>query len=314
MTLEIEGPRQGSLEARASLALKVLGGLGLIGVVLAMFPPATPVATLYIVMFNVGAAALAVICLGVAFGLDRRRPWAVASVRPLLVVVLASGIYTFAVWLSDGRIRIPFDVAVAIWALLGPTDVKPIARQEARSLSLVGAALVVSAVMMFGNQLFGWGGTFDVHEPDLSAAVAADCGADGTGLPDRVTLRYAWSWSSTGQMPSGTDIVVMGWTGSDSEGRPLYVLDEIPASDAGVYSGLTGFPSTAMADDVAAASQGSFRWAIKLPEQRFAPGHIELQLRLAREAAPGPGPLTVTASYVHLGIWHHDAVGVTCSW
>lgn len=92
------------------------------------------------------------------------------------------------------------------------------------------------------------------------------------------------------------------------------IFSEIPDSDAGVYSGLTGYPSTAMADQVAAASQGSFRWAIQLPEQRFAPGHIELQLRLAREAPSEPTPLTVTASYVHLGMWRHSAGSVTCAW
>lgn len=314
MHVEIEGPHEGSLEARASLALKIVGVLALVGVMLAMFPPAKPVATLLIVMFNVASAALAVICLGVARGLDRRRSWAVAAVRPLLVVVLASGVYTFVTWPGEGRIRVPIDVALATWALLGPADSKPIARQESRSILSVAAAVALSAVMAFSNQLFGWGGAFDVHEPDLAASVAADCGAGGTGLPERITLTYDWSWTASGQMPSGTDIVVVGWTGSDAQGRPLYVIDQIPGTDAGVYPARTGEPSMAMADQVATASQGSFRWAVELAEQRFAPGRIRLVLRLARDAPSAPTPLTVTASYVHLGIWHHAATGVTCSW
>jgi hypothetical protein len=314
MHVEIEGPAEGSLEARASLALKIVGVLALGGVMLAMFPPSTPVATLYIVMFNVASATLAAISLGVAVGLDRRRSWAVAAVRPLLVIVIASGVYTLVVWLGEGRIRVPIDVALATWALLGPADRKPIARQESRSILFMAAAVALSALMAFSKQLFGWGGTFDVHEPDLRASIAADCGSGGTGLPDRITLAYDWSWSSTGQMPSGTDIVVAGWTGSDAQGRPLYVIDQIPGTDSGVYPARTGEPSMAMADQVASTSQGSFRWAIELAKQRFAPGHIRLVLRLAREAPSDPTPLTVTASYVHLGIWHHAAAAVTCTW
>ncbi|MEO5704209.1 MAG: hypothetical protein ABIR64_04350, partial [Candidatus Limnocylindrales bacterium] len=51
--IEIDGPRYGSLEARASIALKLLGVLGYAGVVLAVFPATTPVATLLTVAFNI---------------------------------------------------------------------------------------------------------------------------------------------------------------------------------------------------------------------------------------------------------------------
>jgi hypothetical protein len=314
MHVEIEGPREGSLEARASFALKVVGLLGAGGVLLAMFPPATPVPTLLVVMFNLAAAPLAAIYLVVAVGLGRRRRWAAAAARPLLVVMIAFGVYTVVEWAANGTIRIPFDVALATWALLGPADVKPIPRPERRSVPLAAGAVGLSAMMAFGNQLFGWGGAFDVQERDLTSAVAADCGAAGVGPPDRVKLSYDWSWSATGVMPSGTDIVVLGWTGADAEGHPLYVLDDIPDSGPGVYSALTGYPSTAMADEVGAAWEGRFRWAIRLPEQRFAPGHLELLLRLAPESPVDPSPLIVDAAYVHLGLWHHAAVSVTCSW
>jgi hypothetical protein len=311
---EIEGPPEGSLEARASVALKILAVLGFSGVVLAMFPGKTPVATLLTVAFNIAAAVLATILLGVAVGLDRRRSWAAAAVRPLLVLLIVSGVATMAVAWSEGLTRIPFDVALAAWALLGPADVTPLPSQERRSVALAGAALVALAVMLSSKPLFSWGGVFDVHEPDLRVALAADCATTGTSPPDRITLNYEWSWTSTTPLPSGTDIVVIGWTGSDALGRPLYGVDRIPVSGAGVYSGLPGYPSTAMADDVARESQGSFRWALPLDEQQFAPGRIELLLRLARAAPEGPAPLTITATYVHLGIWRHAAATVTCAW
>ena len=311
---EIEGPREGSLEGRASVALKILAVLGFSGVVLAMFPAKTPVATLLTVAFNIAAAALASILLGVAVGLDRRRPWAAAVARPLLVLLIVFGVATMAVAWSEGLIRIPFDVGLAAWALLGPADVTPVARQERRSVALAGAALLALAVMLSSKQLFSWGGVFDVHEPDLRVALAADCTTAGTSLPGRITLTYEWSWTSTAPLPSGTDIVVIGWTGADALGRPLYVIDSIPDSGTGVYSGRTGYPSTPMADEVARESQGSFRWALPLDEQQFAPGRIELLLRLARDAPEGPAPLTITATYVHLGIWRHAAATVTCAW
>jgi hypothetical protein len=311
---EIEGPEPGSLEGRSSIALKLLAVLGYGGVVLAMFPGSTPVATLLTLAFNIAAFCLASLLLVVALGLDKRRPWAGAAVRPLLVLLIIAGLATIAIAWSELRIRVPFDVALATWALLGPAETKPVPRQEARSVALAGAAALLMGSMLASPQLFSWGGVFDVHEPDLHATLAADCGTPGGGPPDRITLRYEWSWTATTRLPSGTDIVVLGWTGADSQGHPLYVIDEIPDSGAGVYSGLNGYPSTQMADVVAHESQGSFRWAMPLDQQRFAPGQIELHLRRAQAAAAESEPLTITATYVHLGLWRQSPATITCSW
>ncbi|MEO8273599.1 MAG: hypothetical protein ABI620_06010 [Chloroflexota bacterium] len=317
IALELPGPESGTLEARASIAFKILALLGYGGVVLAMFPGSTPVATLLTAAFNIAAFLLASVLLIVALGLDRRRPWAVAAVRPLLILLIIAGLVTIAIAWSELRIRVPVDVVLAGWALLGPADEKPIARQEPKSAATaVGVALLLGS-MLASPQLFSWGGVFDVHEPDLHATLAADCGTAGAGLlPDRVTLRYEWSWTASSVMPSGTDIVVLGWTAADSAGRPLYVIDQIPPSTAGVYSGLNGYPSTQMADSIARESQGAFRWAMPLAEQQFASGRIELHLRRSEAAAveAQPQPLTVTATYVHLGLWRQSPATVTCSW
>lgn len=313
---EIEGPQPGSLEGRASIAFKVLAVIGYGGVVLAMFPGATPVATFLTVAFNIAAFLLATLLLVVGLGLEKRQPWAVAAARPLLVLLILSGLATLAIAWSEARIRIPFDIALAGWALLGPADVKPIARLEPRSAGLAVGAALLMASMLASPQLFSWGGVFDVHETNLQATLAADCGTPGAGLPDQITLRYDWTWNASAPMPSGTDIVVLGWTAADSAGHPLYVIDEIPDSGAGVFSGLNGYPSTQMADAIAKESQGAFRWAMPLDQQRFAPGHIELHLRRSEAAAveAQPEPLTVTASYIHLGLWQQQPPRVTCSW
>jgi len=276
--LEIERPEPGSLEGRTSIALKILAFLGYSGVVLAMFPGTTPAATLLSLAFNVAAFLLASLLLVVALGLDKRRPWAGAAARPLLVLLIIAGVITIAIAWSENRIRVPIDVVLSAWALFGRPEAKPMPRQQ--------------------------------------STLAAECGAPGAALPARITLRYDWSWSASAPVPSGTDIVVLGWTGADSAGRPLYVIDEIPASSAGVYSGLNGYPSTAMADVIAHESQGSFRWAMPLDQQQFAPGHIELHLERSAAAAaePNPQPLTITAAYVHLGLWRQSPPTVTCSW
>lgn len=317
--LSVEGPAAGSREARGSLALKALAVLNTAGVVLAFFAPTTPVATLLILLFNLGAALLVVLYLVVAIGLDRNRPWAIAALRPILVLVVVVGCLTLVAGLAGGRIRIPFDVALAGWALLGPTDVTPFPRLTLRSVGLAVAAVPLLSLMLCAQPLGGWGGTLDVHQADLQAALQVDCGtsasaAAGSTVPATITLRYDWSWKSAGLLPSGTDIVVIGWTGADADGHPLYVVSDIPDAGQGVYAGLTGYPSTDMANVIARETTGSFRWSMPLDEQRLAPGRIDLTLRRARDAPPGPNPLVVTATYIHEGLWRADAQKVRCSW
>lgn len=312
-TVEIEGPREGSLEHRAALALKVLAFVNAAGVVLALFPPITPVSTLLTLAFNAAAAALAGTCWLAAMGLDRRRPWAAAAARPLLVLIAVAGVYSVLVAFGDGRLRIPFEAALAGWALLGPTDIKPIARLEGRSVALIAAVAVLLALLAFGQRVFGWGGFLDVRESDLSGSVTVDCGPPGDGPPPTLTVSYDWTWSKATPLPNGIDIVVMGWTGPDAEGRPLYVIGQIPENTPGIRAGLEGYPSGPMAREVGAESEGSYRWAIALDQQQLRPGDIDVQLRLAREGPPEHATLVIKATYIHLGLWRED-VSLTCSW
>jgi hypothetical protein len=300
--IETEGPRSGSLEARTSLALKILAAFGVFGVVLAMFPGTIPVSMLRTVMVNSAGAALVAVYVAVAVGLDRGRPWAVAAARPLLVVIAVSGLYAAVVAFGEGRIRV------------GAPDGTLIASQGRHSVLSIGAAAVLVAVMSFGQQLFGWGGLLDVHEPDLRASITADCGAPGAGPPETITFAYDWAWNSGSPLPSGTDIVVVGWTGADAEGHPLYVIADIPESGPGISSGFGGYPSTPMAVQVAKESEASFPWGIDLSRQELKAGRVALKLMRAREIPPGPNPLTITATYIHLGLWRHDAPRVVCSW
>jgi hypothetical protein len=311
--LEIAGPEAGSLEARASLALKLLAGINVAGVLLATFSPLLPVSTLLTVASSAAAAMLAVLYVVEARALDRRRPWAVAAVRPLLILLAASGVSAVVIALNGGKMRVPFDGLLAVWAWLGAPDRTLIAGRIRRAAALVGAAGALLAAMVLARPLFGWGGLFDVHQPDLQASVHVECGAPDAGLPRTIAVSYDWSWTSTSLFPNQNDIAVIGWSGADAQGRPLYVIDEIPATAAGIYAALPGYPSTAMADQVGAESDASFRWAIELGERGFKPGGVRLQLRSPRGDPSGPNSVTFAGSYIHLGLWRETS-HVTCSW
>jgi hypothetical protein len=305
-------PPSGSLEARASFALKFVAFLAIAGVVLAQFPGTVPVATLFASLFSAAGAALSVIYAAVAFGLDRQRPWAVATIRPILAIIVAAGLGFTLEGATQGRTRLPFEAAVAAWAWLGPRAWRPPARFGPVPAILVLVTTLLVGSMLFGRQLFGWGGVLDAREADIAPSLSVDCGSGG--LAPVITVTYEWSWRTPSPMPSGTDVIVIGWNGNDVEGRPLYLLDDLLESGTGVFPGMADYPSTEMADKVGRETVGSFRWGIRLSEQRYEPGRIATTLRLTRAAAQSPEPLTVSATYIHLGIWRHDAAKVTCTW
>ncbi len=311
---DIEPPRAGSLEARASIVLKLLAAINVAGIVLATLPQPLPQSLLKALSFNLAAAALATLEIVLARALDRRRPWAAAFVRPVLVLLIAAGVGAMLVGAQDGVTRLPFEAVFAIWALLGARDVTLAGRASPRGALMVALTLLLLVSMVERQPLFGWGGLLDASQPDLHASINADCGAAGSGPPAAITVTYDWSWARTSPLPSGLDIVVLGWSGADATGRQLYYSDATPPTGPGIYSGRRDYPSGDMASQVAASSAASWSWGVELGEQGMRPGRVELHMRRAREAPPDPRPLVVTASYVHLGVWHSDSVAVTCSW
>jgi hypothetical protein len=307
-------PPSGSFEARASLVFRFLAFLEFGGVVLALFPPTNPVSLLQSSAFSLMSLALGVLYVAEWRGLDRRKPWAIAALRPLLLLAGAAGVGTVIVAATEGHARLPLEAVAVVWAWLRPRAIAPVPRLGTRSGPLALAAGALLALLLTARPLFGWGGAFDVHAQDLVPVLTVDCGAPGGGPPPSVRVTYDWSWRSTSPMPNGVDIVVLGWFGADASGRPLYVLDKLIASGTGVFPGLGGYPSLAMADQIGAETRGTFRWGIKLTEQRYRAGQIVAEFKRAVESPAAPEPLEVRASYVHLGIWRQDAAKVTCAW
>lgn len=310
----LEPPRDGSFEARAIPGLRLLAALIAGGILLAMFPGTVVESTLYEVMFNVASAGMAVVYVIESIALGRRRPWAVAAVRPLLAVAAASGAIAVVYAVAAGHYRLPFDLAAIVWIWRGAPDPTLVRRLGPRSVIAVASTAALAAMVALGGNLFGWGGLFDVPEDAFHGTIEADCGAPGSDPPATITVRYAWSWSKTGPYPSGIDVVVMGWSGDDAAGHPLYFIDTIPGPGPGIYPGRRREPSIEMADAIAAESEGSWSWGVELGERAFEPGDVELRLRLARDPGENPGPLAIKFSYVHLGLWRSDAAIVTCAW
>jgi len=313
-SVEREGPRFGSLEWRASLALKILAVLNLVGILLATVPAATPSSEFQTVAFHVVSAVLAILFVIVARALDRRRRWAVFAIRPLLIVLLASGLYTFVAAVTAGDIRIPFTALVAGWPLLGSADAKPLPRFSGRGSVVLGLAVVLIALELAGQPLFGWGGLFDVQPEDLTASLTVDCGTPGTGPPERIAISYDWSWSGNTLLPNEEDVVIIGWNGDDADGHPLYVLDDSSDTADGVRFGSSDGPSEAMAQQAADQWRGTLRYAIDLKARGIRPGGVQLVLERAADNTSGPQQLDVGASYIHVNAWRTDAETVTCRW
>jgi len=53
---------------------------------------------------------------------------------------------------------------------------------------------------------------------------------------------------------------------------------------------------------------------IDLSVRGIRSGRVELILMRAKEQPPEPKPLSVGASYIHVGVWQNDSPAVTCSW
>lgn len=316
----VEEAEPGLFEHRSMLALRALAAIYAAGIVLASFHEAETLSLLLILAFNGAAFVLALAYLVIARGLRHLQPWAVAIARPLLLVIILEDAVVTVTAFMEGHLRPPIGTVIAAWALLGRAGVRPIPRPRVFSLAVLALTVPMLAILVFARPLFDWGGALDVRPGDLAAGVVVSCGpADGSpgteaGVPPpSVHVTYEWSWTKSTPVPSGLDVVVIGWTGDDAQGRPLYLLGPSPATQPGIYDGRRRPPSLEMGNAMAAASRGSWQWGIELDEQHLAAGRIEVNLERIHEPAPGSEPLRVLVSYVHLGQWHADTQ-VTCEW
>lgn len=297
---------------RASLTLKVLAVIYVLGVVFAGLPGSVPTSLLETVAFNLFAVGLAAVFVVVALALDRRQPWAISTVRMLLALLFVWGAYMFVALLLEGKFRIPTTMLVAGFALFMAAGDWP-----AMKLNVRGGGVIVMVAALCGLQtaspsLFGWGGTFDVHQNDLHATLAVDCGAGDP--PEQLVITYDWSWSASALLPNDEDQIVLGWNGDGADGRPMYVAIDLPDQSDGFYIGISSGASGPLANRVKAAWRGVFLVRLDLHKLEIRPGRLEFVLtRTAARPAEGQ-TLTLGATYIHSGVWQKDAPTVTCTW
>ena len=310
-------PDRGSLEWRASRVFKVMAVVGIAGIILSLLPDSVPNSMLLTVAFNWAAALVSLVYFLEARGIDRGDRWAIVAVRPLLVLLGAWGAYATGAGLLEGHLRLPFELALVAWAFLGgagyPGRAAPAAGTTRRGVLLTVAAVPLLATMAFGYLVFGWGGLLDVHQPDLAATLRVDCGDPAAGPPERIAVDYDWSWANAAPLPNEVDTVFVGWTGEDAEGRQLYILGDTPEDDPAIRPAQRGTLGLPLLEEARTASRAGFQFAVDLNKRGYAPGDVRLNLTRTRDEA-GLLSLTVTASYIHLGLWRTDATPVTCTW
>lgn len=314
--VEFEYINPGALEYRASFAFKILAILNGFGVVLSLIPPNPPVSTLATVVFYAPSAVLVAIMVATALSLDAERPWAIAAARPIWVLIGLAGIGLLVLAVADGRLRIPFDTAIAAWVLIAKPNARPLPRPDRLALGAMAGSAALLGVMLSSNWLFRWGGVLDMKPSDLRATLSAACTnhVPGTPLPATIRLDYDWTWSTWRPLPSGVDVVVIGWDGNDGAGKVAYFTGTIPdPDDDGIHPGFRAYPSSAMAASVMAETRNHWVWGLKLEEQGYRPGHIDVTLELVN-SVPGAEPLRIVATYIHEGVWRQDTATVTCSW
>ncbi len=311
---DIYQPVLGSLEERASLALKILAVLNAGGILLATIPSSVDASALQGVVFNAASGGLAILYVVVARGLDRGHQWAVSTIRPLLLLMAAWGALAFTSALIGGALRIPLPLLAAGWVVLFSANRWPLPRLSARGGTVMVIAGALITLELVSEPLFSWGGYFDVREPDLNTSLAVDCGTPGSGLPQNITVSYEWSWSQSTLLPNGEDQLVIGWNGDGVDGHPLYVIGAFPDTAPGIKQGVSSGASADMARAAVAQWRGTYMWRLDLGTVGFKPQRIEFVLVRTTAQPSEPAHLDVGATYVHLGVWQSDAPTVTCSW
>jgi hypothetical protein len=309
-------------EDRAARVFVLLGILGSFAFLVTL-AGAQDVSLVERVVRVIPVALWVVAFFGAAIGLGRRRPWAVDSLTVVLALLFLGGIVATAQALGTGRFFLPIDALLVVWVFRAPPAAPVVSTGTSRRSGRLGAfALVATFVLAsvgpwLADAALAPGGPLSVGLADLTPALSVQCGAPEQGIPATVTGSFDWTWRRTESLADGTDMVVVGWTGQDDAGAPLFLLGDATGSSPqpGIWQG-GGSPSQGLADRFAARFGGfaSWSWGVTLAEQRMAPGAVPFTLRRVSDEPVAHGQITVQAAYIHLGKWINRDATATCSW
>jgi hypothetical protein len=236
------------------------------------------------------AAPLLSLCvlLLAAFGLSRRRDWAVAACTPMLAILVVAGVISFFVAVLQARLEIPVGALVAWWALRAapePRAERP--RPGVAGSLLVGGLLLFNVLPLLTPVALIPGGVFIVGASDLDDSMTVDCGPTAATGPETIVVTYRWAWRRVELLPAGTDQATVSWFANGGEGSDGYALIETEHE-----------PGVTEANRML-EGEGGVVFAIDLTTKRFAPGQVRVTLQRTLGTASEHGSVEMRARYVH---------------
>ena len=216
-------------DRRASVALKLLAGLDRLRVLTPDSFPNSAGADLP--AFNARAGLVVALSSSSCSRPRPERPWAIAALRPCsssLIAVAGVVLRRPSPGGSQGVLRIPFELVLAAWVLLGePSHIPDAAARSARSLrDHRRREPLLGAMVAFGYALPAGAACSTSNVVDLVASLPGRL--HEPPAPARrpsIAVSFDWSWSTDHPAAErGRTRSFVGWTGDDAEGRPLYLL------------------------------------------------------------------------------------------
>jgi hypothetical protein len=277
-------------EDRAALAFVVLAMfVAVIGLVVAI--GASQVHPLRFALAMAAPLLSLFVLLAAAFGLSRRRDWAVAVCTPMLAILVVAGVISFFVALLQARLEIPLGALVAWWAFRAAPEPRPVQPRAGLAGSLlVGGLLLFNVLPLLTPVALVPGGAFIVGASDLDHSMTVDCGptaASAATGPEAIVVTYHWAWRRVELLAGGPDQATVSWFANGGAGSDGYVLVETE-HEPGVTE------ANRMLDGA-----GGVVFAIDLATKRFAPGQVRVTLQRTLDTASEHGSIEMRARYVH---------------
>jgi hypothetical protein len=298
----------------ATVLFVVLAIVGLLGVGVEL---AAQTGDPYRPLLIASSAVTIVLLLAIAADLGHAGAWAVHVIKPLCLLLIATGVLRIFVDIGHGTITIPLE---AIGALLVLTrepaagTMPPLGVADRRRMRGVLVVLVVAALVPYAVTSTRSGVPFGPRPEDLSLTATLDCARAGDGVTP-IVARVAWAWTNRGPFPPPTDAVRVEWyattDGAAAPDAGLTMLAQRP-SDDGIHAGGSG-ETDAILEPNRDPDRQSVEYVISMRDGRPRDGSIELDL-VPSDPSSRSGSVELSFAYAHGDRWVQESGLSACSW
>lgn len=283
-------PRSGpTREDRACKAFLTIG-VFVAAVLLVVGTKAAGFTALQRTVILIPAAFEAVMPFVMLYGVAGRRPWALAALTPVLVILIVEGVVSSIVALGHSSIQVPIGTLLGIWVLNAPPEHRRTGADPSRfSISaLVVVVLFLAGPLgpLAGNAVLGAGGLLN-RPADLETTLTLDCGPRTGAPPETISMTYHWSWLRTEPFATGTDQVSIRWLDDADGGVIGWELDQPDLSGAGAYEANVDDPETTIV------------FGTELATGQAQPQDIRLVFRRVIPDQPESGGFEIRSRYLH---------------